>query len=375
LGGSWLCDDGLHPILMRVVTTFVTLICVTLSVLVSPAKAISGGSPINSGTSNVVAVVSTNSVCSGALLSPRVVVTAGHCVVNKDTGLLIKDLYVSPPGLPIFSSPTINVDDSWAPVDQVRISSNFENTSKVDPDDIAFLSLKKSLTLPFPVFIASPSFTEDLLARRSTVRIFGYGSTSNSSSSFGDVAQRAEVNLVQRLSSRPTEVWLSSESAGLCRGDSGGPVVVNNVSGTYVIGVLTGSLLDPTGSCARKQSDGKFYASATLLSGYANLAFEVAQSLTTLVESQIVTSTAKAKEYGDLLEQFLPKYEEQKALAESRSRTIGELNSTIGELNLKVEELQSRLSTLQTLECQRGKKRIQVTSSLKQCPMGFKPRR
>jgi secreted trypsin-like serine protease len=335
----------------------------------SPANAITGGTSITSGTSNVVAVISKNSVCSGALLSPRVVVTAGHCVVNQDTGLLLKDLYVSSPGVVIPVDNNFNVDETWATVQEIRITSNFENISrKVEQDDIAFLALNRSLELPLPVFIASPSLTEDLIANRSTVRIFGYGATANTSSNFGGVAQRAEVTLVQRLSNRPTEVWLSSDSASLCRGDSGGPVVTSNVSGTYVIGIMTGSLLDPSGSCGKKQSDGKYYSSATLLSGYANLAFEVAQSVSKLVESQVTVSDAKAKEYGGLLEKFLPLYEDQKALAESRLATIAELSS-------RVDEMEAKAFTLKTFQCQKGKKRVKVTSSIELCPAGYKVRK
>ena len=346
----------------------IILLSLSLSLSVSSAHAITGGTAINNGTSNVVSVISKDSVCSGALLSPRVVVTAGHCVVNRDTGLLLKDLYVSSPGVAVPADYNFNVDDSWATVQEIRITSNFENISRrVEPDDIAFLALSKSLELPFPVFIASPGLTEDLIAKRSTVRIFGYGATSNAGSGFGGVAHRAEVTLFQRLTNRPTEVWLTSDSASLCRGDSGGPVVTSNVSGTYVVGIVTGALLNPDGSCGKKQSDGKFYSSATLLSGYANLAFEVAQSVSKLVESQVAASDAKAKEYGGLLEKFLPLYEEQKALAESRSATIVQLSS-------KVDELESKFSSLKTFQCQKGKKRVKVTSSIELCPTGYRIR-
>jgi secreted trypsin-like serine protease len=72
-------------------------------VLAEPAHSIYGGVESNAAH-NVVTIIKELSNgnryggCSGALLSSQVVVTAAHCVTDNETGLVAKNIWVSPPG-------------------------------------------------------------------------------------------------------------------------------------------------------------------------------------------------------------------------------------------------------------------------------------
>lgn len=299
--------------------------------------------------------------CSGALIAPSIVATAGHCVLDVD-GLLTKKVYVGDPGA---SSDSVSANDI---VSSIQITSGYKNGSNntVAADDIVFLVLSKPKKFDVPVRLASESEVQALKSKSTILRVYGYGYASDSGE-IGKYPLYTEGTFSsQAVANQPDSAILKPINQNTCKGDSGGPVLSISATEVLVIGVVTGS--DLRNNC------GTSFSSFTLISRYSNLAFSAAVTQLNNLDAQVRKAVDDANQGLKTAESvFNAKYD---ALSKSSQIQANTDQENIDELNARIEELEQQILKLQdqlpkTITCLKGKVIKKVTGVKPKCPTGY----
>jgi len=301
----------------------------------------------------------TSSSCSGALLAPNVVATAGHCVLDT-SGLISKQILVGLPG----SKNVIN--NGWAKVVQTYTDESYRGSDvngMVTASDIAFLVLDRSFAQPTKLYLASENTLNALKASGAKLRIIGYGMTSDS----GD--QNTDPNYVDTTFLKtgvpdPNQSLAGSTKGSICKGDSGSPVLSITPTRVTLIGVVTGAFLSV--NCSKKQSDGYFVASFTAINRYANLSAEA-----------ITDAMARVQTLADTAKQTSNQNEGLSFRVDALEQNLRDLQDTADQANLEV----SRLSAIVAAFNKAGYKAFVCTNLVSTktivgkspvCPKGYK---
>ena len=207
-------------------------------------------------------------LCSGILLSPTIVATAGHC-------------YYSPKGDVgtdyIFTAPGQALD---APLDprvarpkivKAYLDPTFNTKEFNNVNDIAFLQLDKAL--PGSNFMKVATMDEINSLGDVTVKGYGYGKVFETNFAYS-VYPRMYSGTWKPFDSGTTTsntLMFPSTTSVPCKGDSGGPIVATLPTGKQVlIGALSGAS-DVVDGCGTRAADGNFYIRLTLAYPYLSL--------------------------------------------------------------------------------------------------------
>ena len=358
--------------MLRKTLLSILLVFSSLLLNLNDAKAIENGNDA-SGNDFTVFVVTTwnaNSImtCSGALLNDYVVVTAAHCV-NDESGLISKQIRIAPPGNSIeySSDGKIVPKNDWVGADSTQVTTTYQSAStKVADDDLAFLTLTSPLKSNPLVQIASEDEMLKLKSSSAPLKIYGYGyiSDAGKAATNPNYMNAQFENIAHPLTN---SAYAKSSTSNLCSGDSGGPVVNVTPTQITVIGVATGSVR--SNKCSKKQSDGNYYATFTLLNRYANLAFattsKIASGLNDLSKLRIEL-VAKQVEIDDA--NF--RIKELEAENEKWSTDNIDLESQIESLKAEIAALKAKLPI--SITCTKGSLVKKVTAINAKCPAGYK---
>lgn len=195
-------------------------------------------------------------LCSGALLTPTLVVTAGHCAYSLD-GAPGTDYYFTSPGTPLDAA----IDPRIVQPKVIKVFTDplFSTQDANNVNDIAFLQLDKPVISKTFLKFATRAELEQLTAS-SPIAGYGYGRVFETGVGYSIYPRKY---LLQWTPITPTTELsntfnIASNVAGPCKGDSGGPIVATLPSGKAVlVGALSGAN-NVLGGCSTPLADGSY---------------------------------------------------------------------------------------------------------------------
>lgn len=357
---------------------FASLLFVAIYLLFSPppVNAIENG--IDSSGNGVVVpiLIKYNSAgstkgCSGALISSYVVATAGHCLLDVD-GQGSSDIRVGPPGSEYIYDPNtwVVATQSWYSIDYQGNGIN----GTVGSSDIAFINLSKGFPTSNKIYFASESQLQVLKSSKAKLRVLGYGVTSDN----GNESTKPNYFDGQYSNINPTDAnasYVESINAGICKGDSGGPVLSITPTKIVIVGIVTGGAISKY--CSQKQSDGKYYALFTIINHFSNLAMasqvsalEFTSTLSEKAIGELITKSNELTKQMEANQKLQSDISQAQTELESAKSDLAQLHKEVDSLNSIIQKLEAKLP--KTITCIKGNSKKVISSINPKCPLGYK---
>jgi uncharacterized protein (TIGR03382 family) len=202
---------------------------------VSAPSSVVGGSPAAPGAwPDAVAVLSAEAACTGTLITPDVVLTAGHCIDTQPAVVVVDTVdYGKPGGEPI----------------QVRASLAYPGWEGAYDVGVVLLEHPASAR---PRLVAATCTVSEALVVGTAVHLVGFGLTTAAGTGSNSRLREGEVAIIDPAcdgdpACNPAvapggEFTAGGRGVDSCFGDSGGPVYLDTPQGPALVGVVSRAL-------------------------------------------------------------------------------------------------------------------------------------
>ncbi|MCX7979006.1 MAG: serine protease [Bdellovibrionaceae bacterium] len=174
-------------------------------------------------------------ICTGALIHPRVVLTAAHCLPNSYEGLVVH-FGVQPKDFK-------NLDEGFTVATAIAHEKYNPEIIRDDNPDIALLILDREAPETARIIALDSEDYPLKLVNPTPLRAYGYGVSGNATGFFvrpkRDMGVLRSVDVVSNNFSRKKENFQVDQKnkKGVCSGDSGGPLILQTEMGPVVAGI------------------------------------------------------------------------------------------------------------------------------------------
>lgn len=164
------------------------------------------------------------SQCTASAITPRIVLTAAHCVSSLPGSFSQVEITFPRGGVVNYMAVKSVIHPKYS-------ESN-------DTPDLALVLLEAEL--PYNIEILQlPAHSESLNLK--SVAAAGYGSTTGKLSEPGDIGilHKATLDVLNYIPAAPNFYVDQTHGKGFCKGDSGGPAMIEKDGETFVVGVAS----------------------------------------------------------------------------------------------------------------------------------------
>lgn len=170
-----------------------------------------------------------SAICTGAVVSPHVIVTAAHCLDPKVTGNDMKPYYVFL-GADLNSAADQAVRSNYVRVAETHFHPDFSLAGNADVNDIGVIITATPLPMT-PLKMSRTPMDASMVGTK--VRMVGYGV--NDLDGSADAQESKHAVEVAIAAVEPSNLRYDDPHHAMCEGDSGGPSLMKRADGTEVI--------------------------------------------------------------------------------------------------------------------------------------------